>query len=193
MDINELGGFKCSIENIHVIEDMSTILVTVKDNENNIKILGLNSDILRTYMPEIYTLAMKTVYIMDLLSYLTDAITNIVESWETILLEIDTKLAKFAAIVPKGGVTADFLDLLMFGICSSEMEMFLLYDLTKKGLEKFGQSIEMSYVNIQKLLLKNVTKFGQNITYHLAEIRGMARFEHRYKVRLYGTIIIIIL
>jgi anaphase-promoting complex subunit 4 len=62
------------------------------------------------------------------------------------------------------------------------MKEFLIHDLTKKGLEKFGQTIEMSYANIQKLVLKYVMKFGQNITYYLAELRGMARLEHRFKV-----------
>ncbi|KAK9880736.1 hypothetical protein WA026_013060 [Henosepilachna vigintioctopunctata] len=95
---------------------------------------------------------------------------------------MDNKLFKFASKCPNAGVTADFLDLLMFGIYSSNMEGFLLNDLTKKGLEKFGQSIEMSYSTIQELLLKYVTKYGQSITYHLAELRGMVRLKHKYDV-----------
>lgn len=95
---------------------------------------------------------------------------------------MDNELTKYASKVPEGGLTADFLDLLMFGIYSDEIEEFLLHDLTKKGLEKFGQTIELSYANIQKLLLKYVTKIGQNITYHLAELRGLARMKQRYEV-----------
>ncbi|CAH0559316.1 unnamed protein product [Brassicogethes aeneus] len=183
LNISEKVLYACSIKNIHITEDLDKLFVTVRNNENNtISIVIYDSQIFQTHTKELYTISMKSVYLLDLITYLNNAITSIAESWESILIEIDNKLSKYASLVPQGGVTADFLDLLMFGICSQEMEMFLLYDITKKGLEKFGQTIEMSYVNIQKLLLKNVTKFGQSITYHLAELRGMARFEHRYKV-----------
>lgn len=182
LDMNEYLGYHCSVQNIHVTEDLSKIFVTIKDTEANIKIVVVDSHIFKSHTRELFSVAMKYIKLIDLVTYLTNTITNITETWESFLLEIDHKLSKYAKKVPEGGVTADFLDLLMFGICSPELEEFLMTDLTKKGLEKFGQTIEMSYANIQKLLLKNVTKFGQNLTYHLAELRGMARLEHRYEV-----------
>ncbi|KAJ8965006.1 hypothetical protein NQ314_004404 [Rhamnusium bicolor] len=182
LNINEYLGYFCSIESVHLGEDLSKILVTVKDRENNIKIVLVDAKIFKSHTKELFSVSLKYVKLIDLVTYLTNTITNITETWESFLLEIDHKLSKYAKKVPEGGVTADFLDLLMFGICSPELEEFLMTDLTKKGLEKFGQTIEMSYANIQKLLLKNVTKFGQNLTYHLAELRGMARLEHRYDV-----------
>lgn len=182
LNMNEYLGTSCSVENIHVSEDLSKIFITVKDAEHNIKIIVLNGQIFKTHTQELFCVAIKYVKLVDLVKYLTNTIANITETWESFLLEIDHKLSKYAKKVPEGGVTADFLDLLTFGICSPELEEFLITDLTKKGLEKFGQTIEMSYANIQKLLLKNVTKFGQNLSYHLAELRGMARLEHRYDV-----------
>ncbi|CAH2017492.1 unnamed protein product [Acanthoscelides obtectus] len=119
---------------------------------------------------------------MDLITYLRNTIASITETWESFLLEIDHKLSKYAKKVPEGGITADFLDLLIFGICASELQEFLMHDLTKKGLEKFGQTIEMSYTNIQKLLLKNINKYGQNVTFQLAELRGMGRFDCKYEI-----------
>lgn len=163
-------------------EDLSKIFVTVKDSECNVKIIIINANIFKTHTKELFCVAMKYVKLMDLIYYLCSTIANITETWESFLLEIDCKLSKYARSVPEGGVTADFLDLLMFGICSAALEAFLMTELTKKGLEKFGQTIEMSYANIQKLLLKNVTKFGQNLTYHMAELQGMARLHCRYKV-----------
>lgn len=182
LNINEYAGFFCSIENVHLTEDLSKICVTIKDAEFNVKVIVVDAQIFKTHTKELFAVAMKYVKLIDLVTYLNNTIANITETWESFLLEIDHKLSKYANKVPEGGVTADFLDLLMFGICSPALEEFLMTDLTKKGLEKFGQTIEMSYANIQKLLLKNVTKFGQNLTYHLAELRGMARLESRYQV-----------
>ncbi|KAG5894095.1 hypothetical protein JTB14_003951 [Gonioctena quinquepunctata] len=182
LNMNDYLGGNCSVENIHASEDLSKIFVTVKDLDLNIKMILINANVLKSHTRELFSVAVKYVKLIDLVTYLTNTITNITETWESFLLEIDLKLSKYAKKVPEGGVTADFLDLLMFGICSPELQEFLMTDLTKKGLEKFGQTIEMSYANIQKLLLKNVTKFGQNLTYHLAELRGMARLEDRYEV-----------
>ncbi|CAG9860050.1 unnamed protein product [Phyllotreta striolata] len=182
LNINDYLGSACSIEDIHISEDLSKIFVTVKDAQNNIKIVVINAQIFKTHVQELFCIAIKYVKLVDLVKYLTNTITNITETWESFLLEFDHKLSKYAKKVPEGGITADFLDFLMFGICAPELEEFLMTDLTKKGLEKFGQTIEMSYSNIQKLLLNNITKFGQNLSYHLAELRGMARFEHRYGI-----------
>lgn len=68
------------------------------------------------------------------------------------------------------------------GVPSTELEIFLLQDLTAKGLKKFGASVELSYSTIQKLVLKQLNTVGHDITYHLAELRGLSRITHRYKV-----------
>ncbi|EEZ97189.1 Anaphase-promoting complex subunit 4-like Protein [Tribolium castaneum] len=182
LDLKQTLNCFCSIQNMHLNEDLNRMFFTVRDNENNVKLICFDSEIFKTHTNELFALALKHIKLTSLVTYLSNTITTITESWESILLEMDNKLSKYASKVPEGGVTADFLDLLTFGICSDEMKTFLIHDLTKKGLEKFGQTIEMSYSNIQKLMLKYVMKFGQNVTYHLAEMRGMARLEHRYKV-----------
>lgn len=85
-------------------------------------------------------------YLMD---YLDRTLMAISEAWETILLEMDKKLSRYAEANPPGAVAADFLELLMIGIPSVNLEFFLLTDLTEKGLKKLGHSIEMCYSNIQ--------------------------------------------
>lgn len=75
------------------------------------------------------------------------------EAWETILFEMDEKLTKYAERSKPGSMSADFLDLLMIGVPTKELQQFLLQDLTEKGLKKFGHSIEMCYSNIQVLCI----------------------------------------
>lgn len=168
--------------NVHFSEDLDVMFVTVFDVFKDVRILVYNTEVFKSHLKELFVMASKHERLMNLTDSLQVTITTITETWENILLEIDTKLSKYAAKMPKGGVTADFLDLLMFGIYSEELEEFLVHDIGKKGLEKFGTTIEMSYTHIQKLLLKYVLKIGQNIAYHLSELRGLARLEHRYKV-----------
>lgn len=127
------------------------------------------------------------------------------EAWETILLEMDEKLTRYAEANPPGSMAADFLELLMIGIPTKNMENFLLRELTEKGLKKFGHSIEMCYGNIQvmiecwkvnvirllecakersllqKLVSKNLTSVGMALVYQLAELRGFVRVGGPYE------------
>lgn len=71
------------------------------------------------------------------------------------------------------------------GVPSDELELFLIQDLTTKGLKKFGSSVELSYSTIQKLVLKQLNIVGQSLAYHLSELRGLSRIPDRYKVSKY--------
>nr|XP_050868144.1 anaphase-promoting complex subunit 4 isoform X1 [Vespula vulgaris] len=116
-----------------------------------------------------------------LMDYLSRTLMAISEAWETILSEMDDKLARYAESNPPGAVAADFLELLMIGIPTQNLENFLLRDLTEKGLKKLGHSIEMCYSNIQKLVVKNLNSVGMALVYQLAEIRGMVRLGGPYE------------
>lgn len=175
-------GRNCEILKVHLSTDLKTMFAVVRGETAQLDLVVFEVDVFKTHKQELFSVALKYQELNSLLNYLSVTITTIKESWENILLEMDSKLSKYASKVPDGILSADFLDLLMFGVSTEEMQEFLLQDLTKKGLEKFGQTIEMSYANIQKLLLKNITKIGPNITYHLSELLGMARLEHRYEV-----------
>lgn len=182
IDFNNYLGESCVISEMHFSHHFDKMYVTTHTASNLLKVVIVDTVLLKSHGKELYSIASKYEQLKSHIDYLSSTITTIKETWENILLEMDTKLARYATKVPKGGITADFLDLLMFGTYSNDIEEFLVHDLTKKGLEKFGKTIEMSYGSIQKLLLKYVAKIGQNITYHLAELRGLARLKHRYKI-----------
>ena len=104
---------------------------------------------------------------------------DIIKAWEGILLEMDTKLASYAEHNPPGTVSADFLELLMFGTPTPQLRQFLLHEMTEKGLKKLGHSIELSYSNIQRLVLKYLHAVSQSINFHLGEMVGLTRANHR--------------
>ncbi|XP_050707984.1 anaphase-promoting complex subunit 4-like [Eriocheir sinensis] len=128
---------------------------------------------------ELHALARRYGQILGLMSYASHTLTLLEEAWESILLELDHKLADYARMVPEGGV-ADFLELLVFGRTSSEFEVFLSNELTEKGLKKLGHSIELSYSNIQKLVLRNVQAVGQALVHQLSALMGLARCHDRF-------------
>ena len=56
----------------------------------------------------------------------SDTLKQIGEAWESVLLEMDSKLESFAEKLPaQDGMAADFLELLVFGVPSPELESFL--------------------------------------------------------------------
>ena len=95
---------------------------------------------------------------------------------------MDNKLRHFASHMPdQHGMAADFLELLMLGIPSPELEHFLIQDLGEKGLKKLGHSIEVSYSNMQRLVLKYLHTVSQALNFHLAEMKGQIQSSDNYE------------
>lgn len=182
-----LGGEECSILNAEFSQDIKSLFVVVKtkttDLKKHLKLLVLDTRILSSRSRELHALALKHGHIISLLDYLSQTMHAITEAWENIfLLEIESKLASYADSMPEGSVSADFLELLMFGTTSDALEKFLMHDLSDKGIKKLGHSIELSHSNIQKLILKHLLSVGHSLAYHLAELKGMAKLTDRFKV-----------
>ncbi|CAB3236219.1 unnamed protein product [Arctia plantaginis] len=178
---DEFGGYK--ILDICMSDDFSLMQIAYIDClTNNLFISLMNTSVLSAYAEEMYIVAKKHSEIARLVSQLDQTMISIIEAWEHILLEMDTKMADYAAAVPEGGVSADLLELLMLGTPSDELEVCLLQKLTVNDLKKFGNSIELSYSTIQKLVLKQLNIVGQSLTYYLSELRGLTRIPDRYKV-----------
>ncbi|XP_034825766.1 anaphase-promoting complex subunit 4 [Maniola hyperantus] len=177
---DDCGEYK--ILDINLSDDFSVMQVLYSDTSNNIHLSLVNTSILSAYAEELFVVATRHSQIVNMVTNLDKTMISITEAWEHILLEMDTKMAYYASSVPDGGVSADLLELLMLGVPSDELEVFLLNELTAKGLKKFGNSVELSYSTIQKLVLKQLNIVGQSLTYYLAELRGLTRIPDRYKV-----------
>ena len=83
-------------------------------------------------LDELKVLSQKFSVLEGIFDYMSDTLRQITEAWESILLEMDNKLASYASQLPEDGMAADFLELLMLGTPSDELEHFLLKDLTEK-------------------------------------------------------------
>jgi len=167
---------------LNMTEDMKLLTVVINTSEEAGKIVVINTPILSTCRRELQILAAKFCSIHGLLIYTGETIKQICEGWETILLEMDSKLSTYAENNPPGAVAADFLELLMFGVPNPQLKMFLAKEMSEKSLKKLGSSIEMSYSNIQRLVLRYLGAVSQSLTFELWELLGVARQGHKYGV-----------
>ncbi|XP_068627627.1 anaphase-promoting complex subunit 4 isoform X2 [Battus philenor] len=178
---DESGQYK--VLHINLSDDFSAMEVLYLDRiSKHIYLTVINTSVLSSYSEELFMVANKHSQVVQLLSHLDQTMISITEAWEHILLEMDSKMANYASSVPQGGVSADLLELLMFGVPSDELELFLLQELTAKGLKKFGSSVDLSYSTIQKLVLKQLNIVGHNLSYYLSDIRGLTRIPDRFKI-----------
>ncbi|KAK3598443.1 hypothetical protein CHS0354_014065 [Potamilus streckersoni] len=170
--------------------DLSCLVVFVEmlkeeDQVLEFAVVKLHTALLASRHKELRLLALKYGHIATLFQYLNSTIQQMSEAWEDILMEMDSKLMKFAEEKKKSGegtVSNDFLELLLFGTPSTELQAFLLHELTDKGLKKLGHSIETSYSNIQKLVVKHLQSVAQAILYHLSELKGMSMWYEKFGV-----------
>ncbi|XP_053406438.1 anaphase-promoting complex subunit 4-like [Mercenaria mercenaria] len=111
--------------------------------------------------------------------------TSLLASHDKELHLLALKYGQIATLIQASGagtVSNDFLELLLFGTPSSELQTFLSHELTDKGLKKLGHSIETSYSNIQKLVVKHLQTVSQAIVYHLSELKGMSKCYEKFGV-----------
>ena len=167
---------------LNMTVDMKLLTVVVNTSEEAGKIVVIDTPILSTCRRELQILAAKFCSIHGLLLYTAETIKQICEGWETILLEMDSKLSTYAENNPPGAVAADFLELLMFGVPNPQLKMFLAKEMSEKSLKKLGSSIEMSYSNIQRLVLRYLGAVSQSLTFELWELLGVARQGHKFSV-----------
>uniref|UniRef100_A0A8C5C6I8 Anaphase-promoting complex subunit 4 n=1 Tax=Gadus morhua TaxID=8049 RepID=A0A8C5C6I8_GADMO len=142
----------------------------------------LDTGLLSDCLPEVTRMARKFSHISTLLQYLRLSLTCMCEAWEEILMQMDLRLTKFVQEKNTNTQVQDeFLELLLWGQSSPELQALLMNQLTVKGLKKLGQSIESSYSSIQKLVISHLQSGSEALLYHLSEVRGMCLWKHKFE------------
>ena len=166
LDISKLYSQPCVIRDVILSpKSLSTIsvLASLPDEETaKVHLSVTNLPLISSCFQELMTLSVEKDVLFGILDYMSDTLKQISEGWETILVEMDNKLNTYAKQMPDHhGMSADFLELLMLGTPSPELENFLLQELGEKGLKKLGHSIEVSYSNMQRLVMKYLHTVSQ--------------------------------
>lgn len=184
------GSEPQKIHSATVSSDLNSLIVFLELGKEGCQelehtLITFDTKLLSSRDKELHLLALKYGQVATLVDYLQNTIQQMTEAWEDILLEMDSKLYNFAEEKQKTGsgtVSNDFLELLLFGTPSPELQTFLQNDLTDKGLKKLGHSIETSYSNIQQLVVKHLQTVSQAILYHISELKGMSRNYEKFGV-----------
>ncbi|KAL8207560.1 UNVERIFIED_CONTAM: anaphase promoting complex subunit 4 [Gekko kuhli] len=167
--------------------DLKSLSVITKvevspESEPEITYFQFDTSLLSTYLPEVTRMARKFTHISTLLQYIKLSLTCMCEAWEEILMQMDSRLTKF--VQEKNTTTSvqdEFMQLLLWGKASLELQGLLMSQLTVKGLKKLGQSMESSYSSIQKLVISHLQSGSEALLYHLSELKGMASWKQKYE------------
>nr|DBA16188.1 TPA: hypothetical protein GDO54_003607 [Pyxicephalus adspersus] len=165
--------------------DLKSLAVVTELSTNTtpeITYFQLDTSLLSSYLPELTRMARKFTHISTLRQYLNLSLTCMCEAWEEILMQMDSRLTKF--VQEKNTTTSvqdEFMQLLLWGKASPELQGLLMNQLTIKGLKKLGQSVESSYSTIQKLVISHLQSGAEVLLYHLSELKGMALWKQKYE------------
>ncbi|RWS31387.1 anaphase-promoting complex subunit 4-like protein, partial [Leptotrombidium deliense] len=198
------GVFKCgliavtgfpSVAYVALSKDLGLIEVVCQNSATNetksksYSIFSYNLDLFRDKSRQYLMIARLYCKVISLLAYVDDTILAIQETWEDILLEIDSKLSNYVGKSDdksqKSSETTllladEFLELLVFGTPSDQLEKFL-QQLTDKGLKKLGHSIELTYSNIQKLVVINLQRVALHIYCHMNTVRSLSLWKSEFE------------
>lgn len=163
-----------SVLNMHMPVDFSYLYVAIQYFFGKVDVVTIKLQECDTNWNDVYDLAFKHDQLLSSLDYLDQTMKNILETWENVsLMEMELKLSSYSPEDPEV-VSTDLLDLLIYGVLSERMELFLKKDLTDKGIKKIGLSIESSHTNVQKLVVKQLSEVTNQILFQLVEISGMS-------------------
>ncbi|KAK1897284.1 Anaphase-promoting complex subunit 4 [Dissostichus eleginoides] len=184
--IATLTGVSGSCRSLSLSGDLKSlsVITEVKSADNQLQIcyLQLDTCLLSSCLPEVTRMSRKFTHISTLLQYLHLSLTCMCEAWEDILLQMDLRLTKFVQEKNTSTQVQDeFLELLLWGQSSPELQALLMNQLTVKGLKKLGQSIESSYSSIQKLVISHLQSGSEALLYHLSEVRGMSLWKQKFE------------
>ncbi|KAG9282781.1 anaphase-promoting complex subunit 4 [Astyanax mexicanus] len=161
-----------------------SIITEVRSPEDNAEIhyVQLDTGLLSSCLPELTRMARKFTHISTLIQYLRLSLTCMCEAWEDILMQMDLRLTKFVQEKNTNTQVQDeFLELLLWGHASPELQALLMNQLTVKGLKMLGQSIESSYSSIQKLVISHLQSGSEALLYYLSEVKGMALWKQKFQ------------
>ncbi|GAB1604964.1 anaphase-promoting complex subunit 4-like [Argonauta hians] len=184
---------KSRVTSAMISQDLYTLWLILEVSEEDSSncdyyLASMDTTLLASRHQELRLLALKYAELSSLLEYLNSTIQQMTEAWEDILMEMDDKLLKFAedkkqcgGTRPAVSVSTDLLEMLLMGRASTELRLFLLHELTEKGLKKLGLSIESSYLSIQKLVVR-LQNVGVSLMNHLRDLYGMSMWYDRFGV-----------
>ena len=131
-------------------------------------------------LKELYILGVLYRQISGLINCLTNAQKTLHEAWEDALVDLESKMVRYESNEGESSLSVDLMELLMFGHAGIKLERFLVTELTDKGLKRIGQAVELSYSNMQKLLVKHIMCANYQLSHYLTQLCGLVKQEDQF-------------
>ncbi|EDX17467.1 GD16927 [Drosophila simulans] len=160
--------------------DCNAIYALLRDGQELI-LLHFQNQVLQDCMAPMLELATHCAHILETKNYINDTQQCLTEAWETVQLEMDNKLTRYANSQPYGVISAHFLELHVFGFATFEVEEFLFETLSEKGFKKIANSVDLSLSNLQSVVFKQLNGAAINMFYFLNTIAGFGRMSHFFE------------
>lgn len=184
----KLSELSCSKETIGAVRSVCpnsdhsqlSLLVDYTAGRPDILLITVETPLITHCLKELYVLGILYRQINGLMTCLTTTQKALQEAWEDALVDLESKMVKYESSDGQSNLSVDLMELLMFGHAGIKLENFLVTDLTDKGLKRIGQAVELSYSNMQKLLVKDIVCANYQLSHYLTQLCGLAKQEDRF-------------
>nr|SVE75600.1 EOG090X01H4 [Daphnia hispanica] len=156
------------------------LLADLLAGRSEVLLMTVETPLITHCLKELYGLGVLYRQITGLMDCLVSAQKALQEAWEDALVDLESKMVRYENNDGQSSLSVDLMELLMFGHAGIKLEKFLVTDLTDKGLKRIGQAVELSYSNMQKLLIKHIVCANYQLSHYLTQLCGLAKQENRF-------------
>ncbi|XP_046444203.1 anaphase-promoting complex subunit 4-like isoform X2 [Daphnia pulex] len=185
LKLSEMSGGSDSIGPVRSVfpngdHSQLCLLADVRAGSSEVLLMTVETPLITHCLKELYGLGFLYRQITGLMDCLISAQKALQEAWEDALVDLESKMVRYESNDGKSSLSVDLMELLMFGHAGIKLEKFLVTDLTDKGLKRIGQAVELSYSNMQKLLIKHIVCANYQLSHYLTQLCGLAKQEDRF-------------
>nr|SVE74030.1 EOG090X01H4 [Daphnia barbata] len=185
LKLSEMSGGNEAIGTVRSIcpngdHSQLSLLADLRAGRSEVLLITVDTPLITHCLNELYSLGVLYRQITGLMDCLVSAQKALQEAWEDALVDLESKMVRYENNDGQSSLSVDLMELLMFGHAGIKLERFLVTDLTDKGLKRIGQAVELSYSNMQKLLIKHIVCANYQLSNYLTQLCGLAKQEYRF-------------
>ncbi len=170
---------ECKIVSAEITQNLKSLVVlagVLRNETYSLECIVINTNELAQRSQDLYTISYKRGTILNTINNIESSMVSIVEAHEHIVIqEMQMQIFEYSKDKEKGTLSAEFMELLLFGFYSPELATFLRSDLSDKKLKKISSSIEVSHSNILKQIVFYLRPNIERLLFELSTMLGLSR------------------
>lgn len=170
---------ECAILSADITENLRSLVAVLNvrcNDASSLQCLVIDASKLCKKAQDLYNISYKRGTILNTLSSIQRSMVNIIEAHEHIVIqEMQMQIFGYFKDKEPGTLSAQFMELLLYGSHSDELATFLRSELPEKRLKKIGSSIEVSHSNILKQIIYHLRPGIEKLLFELSTMLGLSR------------------